>query len=204
LSKLQRIFYLDDTETVAKRLLGKLLVHEIDGKRISGIIVETEAYLGLTDKAAHSYGGRKTQRTEAMFRLGGHAYVYLIYGMYNCFNVVTECEGVPEAVLIRALEPYEGLDAMALARYNMPYQALNKSQVRNLANGPGKLCRALSIDRSMNGEDLCGNRLYIEENPKISEPFNILTSKRIGVDYAEEARDFPLRFYIENSNYVSK
>ncbi|MHC1720503.1 MAG: DNA-3-methyladenine glycosylase [Clostridiaceae bacterium] len=199
MSKLQRIFYMEDTKIVAKMLLGKLLVHEIDGKRISGIIVETEAYLGVTDKAAHSFGGRKTIRTEPMYGLGGYAYIYFIYGLYNCFNVVTRSEGVPEAVLIRALEPCDGLDAMAEARYNKAYSELNKSQLKNLANGPGKLCMALSIDRNLNGEDLCGNKLYIEDNPNIARPFKILTSKRIGVDYAEEARDFLLRFYIENN-----
>lgn len=204
MSKLERGFYMDDTENVAKQLLGKLLVHEKDGKRISGIIVETEAYLGVADKAAHSYKGRKTPRNAAMFGSGGYAYVYFIYGMYNCFNVVTKPEGVPEAVLIRALEPCEGLDAMASSRYNKSYQTLNKSQMRNLANGPGKLCIALSIDRNMNGEDLCGNRLYIEDSPQPSKPFNISAGKRIGVDYAEEAKDFPLRFYLENSRYVSK
>lgn len=204
MSKLERDFYLDDTEKVAKQLLGKLLVHEKGGKRISGIIVETEAYLGIADKAAHSYKGKKTPRNAAMFGSGGYAYVYFIYGMYNCFNVVTKPEGVPEAVLIRALEPYEGLDAMALSRYNKVYEALNKSQIRNLSNGPGKLCIALSIDRSLNGEDLCGNRLFIEDIPQTTEPFNISASKRIGVDYAEEAKDFPLRFFIENSKYVSK
>lgn len=199
MSKLERDFYLDDTEKVAKQLLGKLLVHEKGGKRISGIIVETEAYLGIADKAAHSYKGKKTPRNAAMFGSGGYAYVYFIYGMYNCFNVVTKPEGVPEAVLIRALEPYEGLDAMALSRYNKVYEALNKSQIRNLSNGPGKLCIALSIDRSLNGEDLCGNRLFIEDIPQTTEPFNISASKRSGVDYAEEAKDFPLRFFIEDS-----
>jgi DNA-3-methyladenine glycosylase len=201
MAKLDRSFYLRDTVTVAKDLLGKVLVHEIDGKRVAGIIVETEAYLGITDRAAHTYGGRRTARNEAMYGLGGHAYVYFIYGMYYCINAVAGPAGVPEAALIRALEPAEGLDFMADARYKAGYSALSANQKRNLTNGPGKLCMALSIDRNLNGEDLCGNRLYIEDSSAVPE---ICTSKRIGVDYAGEDKDLPLRFFVKGSSYVSK
>jgi DNA-3-methyladenine glycosylase len=199
--KLDRSFYLKDTVTVARQLLGKLLVHEVDGKRMSGIIVETEAYLGTKDRAAHSFGGRRTPRNEAMYSLGGHAYVYFIYGMYYCFNVVTGHEGVPEAVLVRALEPVESLDFMAAARFKTDYAHLSSRQKINLSNGPGKLCMALNIDRSLNGEDLCGSRIYIEDRTETPE---ICSSKRIGIDYAGEDKDLPLRFYIQSNKYVSK
>ncbi|MBP1743155.1 MAG: DNA-3-methyladenine glycosylase [Firmicutes bacterium] len=201
MAKLGRSFYLNDTATVARQLLGKLLVSEARGKRVSGIIVETEAYLGIDDRAAHSFGGRKTRRNEAMYALGGHAYVYFIYGMYFCFNAVTGQEGVPEAVLIRALEPVEGLDFMAAERFNTDYAKLSSRQKINLTNGPGKLCMALSIDRSLNGEDLCGDKLYIEDRPVSPE---VCSGKRIGIDYAGEDRDLPLRFYIKNNRFVSK
>lgn len=200
LNKLSRDFYSRNTEIVAKELLGKILVHEVDGKRISGKIVETEAYLGLIDKAAHSYGGRKTPRVEVMYGNAGLSYVFIIYGMYYCFNVVTQKEGIPEAVLIRALEPVEGLDIMANERFKKDYNDLTKTQIKNLTNGPGKLCNALQINKNLNGEDLCNNKLYIEDS---NETFNMVTSKRIGIDYAEEAKDFPLRFYIEDNKYVS-
>ena len=199
--KLDRSFYLKDTVTVATQLLGKLLVHEMDGKMMSGIIVETEAYLGTEDRAAHSFGGRRTPRNEAMYSLGGHAYIYFIYGMYYCFNVVTGHKGVPEAVLVRALEPVEGLDFMAAARYKKDYASLSTRQRINLTNGPGKLCMALNIDRRLNGEDLCGRRIYIEDRTETPE---ICSSKRIGIDYAGDDRDLPLRFYIQNNKYVSK
>jgi len=199
--KLDRSFYLKDTVTVATQLLGKLLVHEMDGKMMSGIIVETEAYLGTEDRAAHSFGGRRTPRNEAMYSLGGHAYIYFIYGMYYCFNVVTGHKGVPEAVLVRALEPVEGLDFMAAARYKKDYASLSTRQRINLTNGPGKLCMALNIDRRLNGEDLCGRRIYIEDRTETPE---ICSSKRIGIDYAGEDRDLPLRFYIQSNKYVSK
>jgi len=199
--KLDRSFYLKDTVTVATQLLGKLLVHEMDGKMMSGIIVETEAYLGTEDRAAHSFGGRRTPRNEAMYSLGGHAYIYFIYGMYYCFNVVTGHKGVPEAVLVRALEPVEGLDFMAAARYKKDYASLSIRQRINLTNGPGKLCMALNIDRRLNGEDLCGRRIYIEDRTETPE---ICSSKRIGIDYAGEDRDLPLRFYIQSNKYVSK
>lgn len=198
--KLNRKFYSRGTETVAKELLGKLLIHEIEGERISGKIVETEAYLGVIDKAAHSYGGKRTPRVEVMYGKAGLSYVFIIYGMYYCFNVVTQKENVPEAVLIRALEPVEGLDRMANNRFKKSYNDLTKTQIKNLTNGPGKLCDALEINKTLNGEDLCDNRLYIVDS---TENFNIVVDKRIGIDYAEEAKDFLLRFYIQDNKYVS-
>lgn len=198
---ISREFYNRDSVVVARKLLGKVLVHEMDGRRLSAKIVETEAYMGVGDKAAHSYGGRRTQRVEVMYGGPGYSYVFFIYGMHNCFNIVTREEGTPQAVLIRAVEPVEDLESMAHNRFGKAYGQLSGSQRKNLTNGPGKLCRALSIDRSLNGEDLCGSRLYLEEGSR--EKFNIVTSKRIGVDYAEEAKDFLWRFYIEDNNYVS-
>ncbi len=199
--KLNREFYSRDTITVAKDLLGKILVHNYDGNIIKGKIVETEAYLGVKDKAAHSYGGRKTKRVEVMYGPPGVAYVYFIYGMYYCFNIVTKEEGTPEAVLVRAIEPVENIDIMAINRFKKPYEELSRYQKRNLTNGPGKLCMALNIGKEQNGLDLCGDILYLEEGKK--ENFNIVTTTRIGIDYAEEAKDFPYRFYIEGNPYVS-
>ena len=199
--KLNRMFYSQDTIAIAKSLLGKTLVHEVEGIRISGKIVETEAYLGVMDKAAHSYGGKKTKRVEVMYKEAGFSYVFMIYGMYYCFNVVTQLAGVPEAVLVRALDPLEGLDNMSFNRYKKKFNELTASSIKNLTNGPGKLCNALQIDKSLNGEDLCSNRLYIEDG---SDTLKIVTSKRIGIDYAEEAKDYLLRFHIENNKYVSK
>ncbi len=198
---LNRDFYNRDSITVAKELLGKMLVHETGGKRISARIVETEAYMGVIDKAAHSYGGKRTPRVEVMYGEPGHSYVYLIYGMYHCFNVVAGPQGVPQAVLIRALEPVEGLDMIAYNRYQKPYGELNKKQITGLTSGPGKLCRAFLIDKELNGEDLCGSRLYVEEGE--TKGLSIVESRRVGIDYAEEARDFLWRFYIEGNPYVS-
>jgi DNA-3-methyladenine glycosylase len=201
LKKLERDFYHRDSLIVAKELLGKRLVHEIDGKRIVAKIVETEAYMGVMDKAAHSYGGRRTPRVEVMYGEAGHSYVFMIYGMYYCFNVVTQEVGIPQAVLIRGVEPVEGLQEMAQHRFQKQYEHLTKSQRKNLTNGPGKLCKALFIDKKQNGVDLCGDLLYIEEGE--AENFTVTASKRIGIDYAEEAKDFLWRFYIDKNPWVS-
>ena len=201
MKKLNREFYSRDSITVAKELLGKALVHEIGGQRISAKIVETEAYMGFEDKAAHSYGGKRTPRVEVMYGDAGFSYIFLIYGMYCCFNIVTSEKNCPQAVLIRAAEPLEGIEWMAQGRFKRPYGQLTKSQRRGLTNGPGKLCRALSLDRNLNGMDVCGNEVYVEEGE--SKGLSIVTTKRVGVDYAEEAKDFPWRFYIEGNEYVS-
>lgn len=201
MSIMQRAFYHRDSLIVAQELLGKILVHEIDGQRVAVKIVETEAYMGIDDKAAHSYGGRRTKRVEVLYGKPGFAYVYLIYGMYDCLNVVTQEEGVPQAVLIRAAEPVEGLDSISQARYQKPYCELTKQQIRNLTSGPGKLCKALHIDRKLNGEDLCGGQLYIEEGT--NDIVTVVSAKRVGIDYAKEAKEYLWRFYIENNDYVS-
>ena len=200
--KLNDNFYLENTETVARKLLGKILVHNINGNILKGKIVETEAYMGVTDKGAHSYGGRRTKRVEIMYGPPGRAYIYFIYGMYYCLNAVTQKEGIPEAVLIRALEPLEGHDIMALNRFNKEYKDLSSTQITNLTNGPGKLCMAMGIDKKLNGNMLSGDTFYIEEGN--NDKFDIIKTKRIGIDYAEEAKDFLLRFYIKGSPFVSK
>ncbi len=200
-NRLNREFYNRDSLIVAKELLGKVLVHEIEGQKLSAKIVETEAYMGINDKAAHSYGGRRTQRVEVMYGGPGFSYVFFIYGMHYCFNIVTREEGNPQAVLIRAVEPNEGLDIIAQNRFGKTYSHLSKTQIKNLTNGPGKLCRALSIDKNLNGEDLCGNKLYVEEGE--NKKNSIVAAKRVGIDYAEEAKDYLWRFYIEDNIYVS-
>lgn len=201
--KLKRDFYVRDSVAVARELLGKYLVHEIDNTRLIAKLVEVEAYMGPMDKAAHSYNNRRTERTEVMFGTGGVAYVFVIYGMYNCMNIVTAHIGQPQAVLIRAVEPIEGFETMSQFRYKKTFSELNKTAVKGLTNGPGKLCDAMGITRVHNGLDLCGNELYILEDEK-PERVEIVTSKRINIDYAEEAIDFPWRFYIKDNKYVSK
>lgn len=201
MKKLNREFYNRDSIVVAKELLGKVLVYESGGQKISAKIVETEAYMGIEDKAAHSYGGRRTPRVEVMYGSPGVAYIFLIYGLHCCFNIVTNEADIPQAVLIRAAEPVEGREYMAQRRFGTSYEQLAKSQRKGLTNGPGKLCGALSIDRNVNGEDLCGNNLYLEEGE--DQDFSIVTTKRVGIDYSEEARDYPWRFYIKDNEYVS-
>ena len=201
MEKLKREFYSRDSITVAQELLGKILVHENNGKIISGKIVETEAYMGVEDKAAHSYGGRRTKRVEVMYGQAGFAYVFMIYGIHYCFNIVTEKIDTPQAVLIRAVEPVEGLEYMAINRFNKELKQLTKTETKNLTNGPGKLSKALLINMPLNGEDLCDNRLYVKNSNK--DKFNIISSKRIGIDYAQEAKDYLWRFYIEGNSYVS-
>jgi DNA-3-methyladenine glycosylase len=189
---LPREFYTRrDTLRIARELLGKrLVVPAPDGARVSGIIVETEAYQGPQDKASHAYGNRRTRRTETMFRLGGTAYVYFVYGMYYQFNVVTGAESIPHAVLIRALEPDEGREWM---RRRRPVKA-----DKNLTNGPGKLCQALGIDRSYNGADLTSNRVWIEEGRDNITSDRIASGARIGIDYAEEYAAKPWRFWLKD------
>jgi len=202
MQKLSRSFYEQDCITVAKKLLGKYLVHNLDGEELAGKIVEVEAYKGPEDKAAHSYNNRRTPRTEVMYGPAGFAYIFRIYGMYNCMNVVTAGINEPQVVLIRALEPVSGLDGISFRRYGKKFGELKKSQITGLTNGPGKLCLALGINMSNYGDDLCGDRLYIAED-KENDKFDIVSSKRINIDYAEEAIDYPWRFYIKGNPYVS-
>lgn len=199
--KLSRTFYERDTLTVAKELLGKVLVHKKDGIVYRGKIVETEAYLGKNDKACHTYGGKKTERLKTMYKEAGIAYVYLIYGRYNCFNITTVGEGIPEAVLIRGIEPLSDIDKIAKNRYNKSFRELNAYQKKNMTNGPGKLSMAFEIERYLDGYDLIGKDLYVEEG--IKESFKIIEARRVGIDYAEEDKDCLYRFYIDNNPFVS-
>lgn len=201
--KLPRDFYKKSSLQLSQDLLGKIFVNIIDGKKISCRIVEVEAYLGIEDKAAHSYRGKRTKRTEVMYGKPGFLYVFIVYGMYNCANIVAADVGVPQAVLIRAAEPLEGMEEMAIRRFNKQYSELSEKQKINLTNGPGKLCIAIGIDRTANGKDLCLDNLdslYVEEDGYKPE---VVTSKRIGIDYAEEAVDLLYRFYIKDNKYVS-
>ena len=197
---LESNFFKRDTVEVAKNLLGKKIIRNISGNFFCAKIVETEAYLGLEDRACHSYGGNITKRNEILYKEAGTIYVYLIYGMYNLLNIVTKNENDPEAVLIRAVEPIENIDAMAVNRFGKIYKDLSSYQKKNLTNGPGKLTMAMGIDRALNGKILSQDYLYIEEGEDVR---NIIETKRIGIDYAGEDANLPLRFYIEDNPYVS-
>ena len=193
--------------------MGKVLVREVDGKILKGKIVETEAYIGESDKACHAYNGRRTKRTEPLYGEGGISYIYFIYGLYHCLNVVTREENVAEAVLIRALEPLNEFDYISQIRYKKDFNELTKTQIKNLANGPSKghvnsvKYMEMAIDtlpRSILNEYKLYEKgeLYIEEHE--IEDFEIVETKRIGIDYSEEAKDFLWRFYIKNNNFISK
>ena len=188
--KLERAFYLRDGLTVARELIGKKLVTNLPEGLTSGIIVETEAYMGAIDAASHAYKG-KTERTKIFYGVGGFVYVYVIYGMYLCTNVVANVENIPEAVLIRALEPVDGVDLMKRRR--------NKNNLRRLCSGPGKLSQALGITKNFYGADLCGNEIFIEK----AEDLRVAATKRINVDYAGEAANYLWRFVAADSNFLS-
>jgi DNA-3-methyladenine glycosylase len=197
--KLKRGFYAEtDALALARSLLGKRLVVPAagGGVRVSGRIVETEAYLGAEDKAAHSYKNRRTARNASMFAVGGTVYVFFVYGMHHQFNVVAGVEGLPQAVLVRALEPEEGLELM---RERRPARG-----DRELTSGPGKLCRALGIDRTFDGEDLLGTRVWIEDAGSVVKPSEIAAGPRVGIAYAEEYALKPWRFWLKGNAYVSK
>ena len=195
--KLPREFYTRaDVLAVARDLLGKkLVVPTRNGARVAGLIVETEAYRGPEDRASHAFGGRRTQRTETMYGAGGSAYVYFIYGMYNQFNVVTNVEDIPHAVLVRALEPIEGLDVIRRRRRG-------RSEYE-MTSGPGRLCIAMGIDRGLDKADLLGDRVWIEEGVSIS-PRQIARGPRVGIDYAEKWVTKPWRFWVRDNPFVSK
>ncbi|RCK75934.1 MAG: DNA-3-methyladenine glycosylase II [Ignavibacteriae bacterium] len=193
-NRLERDFYLQDTLYVAKELLGKILFRKYKGKYLVGKIVETEAYKD-DDPASHAYNG-KTQRNEVMFWLGGYLYVYFTYGMHYCCNVVTEAEGKGCAVLIRAIEPMEGLNTMIKLR-----NLKNEKKIFNLTNGPAKVCQALNITKKDNGIDLCGNEIFIVDSGKSFSANEIGKSNRIGIRDGLEKK---WRFYVKNSPWVSK
>ena len=200
---LDKEFYKQGALTLARELLGKVVVRTVDNIILRAKIVETEAYIGEIDKASHAYNGRRTERTEPLFREGGIAYVYFIYGKYYCFNVISGLEDKGEGVLIRALEPLNEFDYLAKKRFNQSYEELSETKKKAITNGPSKLCMAFSIDKSDNYKKLYqeGN-FYIEDGD--DEKISIVETTRIGIDYAEEAIDFPWRFYIKGNKYISK
>ena len=197
MKRLPREFYTrSDVIEVARDLLGKkLVVPNRNGGRVAGIIVETEAYRGPEDKASHAYNGRRTRRTETMYGVGGTAYVYFVYGMYHQFNVVTNVEDVPHAILVRAVQPVEGLDIIRRRRRGR--------FEHELTSGPGRLCVAMGIDRKLDKADLLGDRVWIEEGVTASR-HQIVRGPRIGIDYAEEWVKKPWRFWIRDNPFVSR
>lgn len=203
MKKLSREFYNRNTLIVAQELLGKYLVNRFEDYQLVGKIVETEAYIGAIDKAAHCYNYKRTNRNSVMFGPPGYAYVFSLYGMYNAMNVVTEEEGEPAAVLIRGLEPVEGIEIMSHNRYRKSLSNLSKREMMGLSDGPGKLCIAMNITKDYYGEDLTGDNLFVTEEER-DDLSKIASSKRINIDYAEEARDFMWRFYFVGNPFVSK
>lgn len=186
-------FYAQDTKTVAQQLLGKILHINIGPKELKARITETEAYLGVKDPACHTFGGRRTSRVQSMYLDGGYSYVYLIYGMYYCLNVVTRTSEHPEAVLIRGLEPLE-----------IPSHNLKKKDLKT--NGPGKLCKHYGITKEHDGIRLWkkNSKLFICEDESEMKKAAIVAKPRIGVDYAGEAAHWPLRFYIKDNLFISR
>ena len=190
-------FRREDTLTIAKELLGKtLLVLGEDNEWSGGMITEVEAYLGAQDKACHAYNYRKTKRNEVMFTKGGIAYVYFCYGMYDMLNFVTNKEGEPHAILIRAIKPTINIEKI-LQRRNL------EKLTPKVSAGPGRLTKALNITTKYNGEPLTGNKIYVLNAETVPEE-NIIATPRIGIKYAEEDKYKPYRFYIKNEKFVSK
>ena len=190
--KLNKDFYLCDGIALSRDLLGKVLCRRTEKGILKARIVETEAYMGQGDKAAHASKG-KTDRTAVLFEEGGKTYIYLIYGMYCCLNISANSKDIPDCVLIRALEPLDGADIMRRNR--------NTDKIYNLCSGPGKLCQAMQLTKQDNATDLTGDRIWLEDDGFVVN--EIAASKRINIDYAEEAVDFLWRFYIPDSPYLS-
>jgi len=221
--RLSKKFYSQNTFKLAQLLLGKYLIRKIGKNILIGKIAETEAYYGPNDKASHASRG-KTERTKLMFGRSGTAYIYQIYGLYYCFNIVTEAKDFPAAILIRAVEPIEGIKQMQINRgchpelsrrmtrrrhgSTMPVlsQAEGLTMTKNLTNGPAKLCQAFKIDKKLNGLNLISsNQLYLAANPQENiKKSQIQSAKRIGVDYAGSYRHKPWRYYLKNNHFVSK
>lgn len=197
---LEKEFFNRNTIDVAKDLLGKIIVHKRNDIIYKAKIVETEAYLGIEDRAAHTYNNNKTNRNKIMYMDGGTTYFYLTYGMHYMLNIVSRGLDYPEAVLIRAVEVLNEIDRISINRFGKVYDDLSNYQKRNLSNGPGKLTKALEIDKALNGKNVFSNEFYIEDNDEI---FDIVVDKRIGIDYAKEAADYPYRFYIKDNPNIS-
>lgn len=209
--RLKREFFARDGLTVAKELLGKILVHETKLGTVRGVITEAESYMGETDKGSHTYGGRRTERTEPMYHAGGTSYVYLIYGMYSCMNIAAMREGIPQAVLLRSVVPADEesrriMSSLRLKEQNRrrekqgkdPYtmDSCPKSLLKALADGPGKLCIAMGITRADNDVDMVESSTFYVTEGQVIQASKIKAGKRIGIDYAEEAADYLWRFYL--------
>ncbi|PIW70213.1 MAG: 3-methyladenine DNA glycosylase [Ignavibacteriales bacterium CG12_big_fil_rev_8_21_14_0_65_30_8] len=197
LSKLNKKFYSKDVNIVAKKLLGKVLVHNIGETKLAGIIVEVEAYEGKTDRAAHTFIG-KTKRNEIMFNEGGYLYVYFTYGVHFCCNVVTGKKDEGTAVLIRGIEPIVGIDKMEKSRFGS--KNIQAKKIYDLTNGPGKICQAFQINKSHYGFDLTDDKIYLLNYKKIKDE-NIICTTRIGI---KKSIDLPWRYYIKDNPFVSK
>jgi DNA-3-methyladenine glycosylase len=195
--KLPHKFYLRDVHTVAKELLGKLFVRKINSKTLIGKIVEVEAYDGKIDEASHAFNG-KTKRNEVMFNGGGHLYVYFTYGMHFCSNVVTGKVDSAKAILLRAFEPVEEIETMAINRFGK--KNISPKELLNLTSGPAKICRAFKLERAQNGTDLCGNEIFILDSPKLSAK-QIVETTRIGI---KKSVDLPWRYYIKDNPFLSR
>ena len=195
--KLENSFYCNtDVVDISKKLIGKVLVTNLSNHLTSGIIVETEAYAGIFDKASHAFNNKRTKRTEIMYKNGGIAYVYLCYGIHNLFNVITNVKDVPHAVLIRAIEPLEGIKEM--------YRRRKISKKYRLTNGPGKLTQALGIDKNCNGKSLQSDTIWIQDTGIKFLEKDILSSTRIGVDYAGKDAKLLYRFHVKDNKWVSQ
>jgi DNA-3-methyladenine glycosylase len=196
--KLQFSYYLNtDVIYLAKDLLGKVLYTQINGEITAGIIVETEAYFGIRDKASHAYGGRRTGRTETLYSQGGISYVYLCYGIHNLFNIVSSTDGEPHAVLIRAIEPLIGKKTMEVRRNMVAAKAA-------ISSGPGSAAKALGIDGTFNKKDLTGEEIWVEDHGIHYTADEIAATPRVGVAYAQEDALLPWRFFVKGNKYVSK
>lgn len=196
--KISNDFYLsEDVVKLSQALLGKFIVTHSNGERTSGMIVETEAYCGAEDRASHAFNNRRTKRTETLFQHGGIAYIYLCYGLHHLFNVVTAPKGSPHAVLVRAIEPVDGIDIM-LKRRGMA------KLLPRLTAGPGALTQALGITTALDGSLLTSKYLWLEDRGIQFSEKDIIASPRIGIDYAKEHRDLPWRFRVQSSQWTSK
>lgn len=197
--RLERAFFMTDALELARNLIGKVMVHETALGTVRGIITETEAYMGVEDKGSHTYGGRRTNRTEPMFHIGGTSYVYVIYGMYNCVNVTAGVENVPMAALIRMVEPLDEesrsiMEKLRRETYETRGKKVPTSLDMHLADGPGKLCIAMQITKADNDVDMVTDKsFYLTEGITVDDS-RVSIGKRIGIDYAEEAADYLWRF----------
>lgn len=192
-------FYLKNTVQIARELLGKNIIRNINGKKLKAKIVETEAYLGKKDKASHSYENNKSENNRFLYEEGGIVYIYIIYGIYYCLNIVTGEKNVPQSVFIRAAEPLKGLELMKKLRKK------KVKKIKELTNGPAKLCQSLNLDKSFNGKKVYNpnSSLYISSSKYTNNNYKIKKAKRINVDYAKEDSDKKWRFYIANSKFCS-